>query len=419
MKRFAFVGWTGSTGPAVPAGGRARHLDNLAAAGGEKSKIPDTPTVEAIGPEDFPIDALFFRSSAFSDPQDDEFGAMKWRIGEITPPGTPFDPHVPRVYEWPAVWEKEFSEFTPEIQIPLTAVRPGAMYRVRVRMKDATGRWSHWSDPVEFTTTEPLSPIPQLTSLRITEIMYDPVGDPDFEFIEITNVGSAAVDVTDVSLRSGIEFSFAQSAVEFIEPGEHVVVVQDVMVFPLRYSGKKIRVAGEYRGTLDNEGERIELVYGRDLVIHDFAYKGDWYESTAGGGRSLVIRNPEGALFRWSVRGGWKPSEASGGSPGEAEKVDPRGLQRPGDLNRDGRLTVSDAVVLLRLLFSPDGIELPCGDGTLDYPSNLALVDMDGDGKFSVADPIHFLSFVFRNGPPPALGTECVPLEGCPDACGF
>ena len=31
--------------------------------------------------------------------------------------------------------------------------RAGHTYRVRARVKDATGRWSHYSAPVEFTVT--------------------------------------------------------------------------------------------------------------------------------------------------------------------------------------------------------------------------------------------------------------------------
>ena len=47
----------------------------------------------------------------------------------------------------------EITPFTDEILIPATAVEAGHAYRVRVRMKDNTGRWGHWSDPVQFIPT--------------------------------------------------------------------------------------------------------------------------------------------------------------------------------------------------------------------------------------------------------------------------
>ena len=49
------------------------------------SAIPSTPTVTAAGPAGFPINALSFKASAFSDPQGaGTFAAMKWRIAEVT-----------------------------------------------------------------------------------------------------------------------------------------------------------------------------------------------------------------------------------------------------------------------------------------------------------------------------------------------
>jgi spore coat protein CotH len=58
----------------------------------------------------------------------------------------------PSKYELQAVWESD--ELTVPgnrlIQIPATEIETGRTYRVRSRMKDTTGRWSHWSGPIEF-----------------------------------------------------------------------------------------------------------------------------------------------------------------------------------------------------------------------------------------------------------------------------
>jgi hypothetical protein len=77
--------------------------------------------------------------------------AAKWRIAEIIPADrVKPDPRTPHAYEINALWESEDLEQLGEMAIPAKGVKPGHTYRVRVRVKDNTGRWSHWSEPVEF-----------------------------------------------------------------------------------------------------------------------------------------------------------------------------------------------------------------------------------------------------------------------------
>ena len=83
MMDYAFNGgsWNGGS---VPRGGRAKHLDSYA----RDTDIPETPTISYVGEEGFPLDGLKFESSAFDDPDGkDGFGAMEYRIAEITPVG--------------------------------------------------------------------------------------------------------------------------------------------------------------------------------------------------------------------------------------------------------------------------------------------------------------------------------------------
>lgn len=50
------------------------------------SSIPRTPTITATCPSTYPINALTFETSAFSDPQgSNSFAAMEWRIAEVNP----------------------------------------------------------------------------------------------------------------------------------------------------------------------------------------------------------------------------------------------------------------------------------------------------------------------------------------------
>lgn len=92
-------------------------------------------------------------------------------------------------------------------------------------------------------------------------------------------------------------------------------------------------------------------------------------------------------------------------------------LTRPSDCNSDGDLDISDAVCLLKFLFLGEPDRLPCGDGTKDDPANFLLMDANGGSTVDIADGVYVLNFLFIGGSPPVLGTECVPIRGCPGTC--
>jgi hypothetical protein len=286
-------------------------------------------------------------------------------------------------------------------------------------MLDSTGRWSHWSGPVEFTTAPPAIPFPEQGDLRITEVHYNPLEDSeDLEFIELYNAGARILDLTAVSLTAGVEFAFAGSDVTSLEPGRFAVVVANRRAFTAVYGGLGGALAGEYRGRISNSGERIALTYGKNLPILEFTFDDGWYPETDGLGRSLVLALPDGPAASWSSAAGWKPSAAAGGSPGGADgPASPAGRQLPGDFRQDGRLNISDVAGLLRYLFVDGARRLPCGDGRIDDPTNRALLDASGDSAIDPSDAIHLLRFLFSSGPAPAAGRTCAPLPGCPDAC--
>lgn len=386
----------------------------------EDDRIPEKPTVTAMGHPGFPVDDLVFRTSAFIDPQGSgTFAALMWRIAEVRG----LDPEVPDqrpIYEITPVWTSgEILEFSPDIIIPLSVVGTGRRYRVRVRMKDTTERWSHWSNPVEFTTTPPQTPIPALEDLRISEIMYHPESSAEFEFIEFENRGDETLDLRNVHFLEGIDFSFNGSAVESLGPGEVVVIVRNLDLFATRYDLPSIRVAGEFSGSrLNNTGERLVLGYGQ-MPILDFAWDAAWYPETNGLGASLNIADIDLPAAAWNLQTSWFPSVQRHGTPGH---VDPNrngaggGGVVPGDVNLDGSVDLSDAISFLVLLFQGDK-PLPCEVDDLGQGGNLTLLDANGDGKLDLADVIHQLNYLFNNGDPHHLGTDCVPIEGCADTC--
>jgi hypothetical protein len=166
-----------------------------------------------------------------------------------------------------------------------------------------------------------------IPALRITEINYHPAPPPtnspyqdkDFEFIEIQNTGSNAINLTGARLGGGISFTFAPMP---LNPGESIVVVHNQAAFISRY-GTGIRVAGEFSGSLANAGERLTLVGPLGEPILDFSYDPSWYPITDGGGFSLVAADPTAPTGAWGQAASWRPSSRLGGSPGSTDPTPP------------------------------------------------------------------------------------------------
>ncbi|NQU19688.1 MAG: lamin tail domain-containing protein, partial [Candidatus Nealsonbacteria bacterium] len=305
--------------------------------------IPNKPTLTFTGNPAFPINGISLRTSPFADPQGTAtFAAMEWRIGEVTDPAAPsYDPAAPIHYEVTPVWGSgELTTFDDEITLPPLAIEVGHAYRARVRMQDNTGRWSHWSDPVQFVTSDP-NATALSNSLRITEIMYHPAEptpaeatagftDKDqFEFIELHNIGAVPLDLSDVELTDGVHFVFGTGNVTSLAPDGYAVVVKDVDAFAQRY-GSEVNVAGSYTvetEQLSNGGERITLADAQAGVLFDFDYNDadGWPGRADGKGASLVLIAPDDVPDGESVRAeylsdpdNWQSSVAYLGTPGTA-----------------------------------------------------------------------------------------------------
>jgi hypothetical protein len=279
---------------------------------------------------------------------------------------------------------------------------------------------SAWSAMKEATFVVDLP-----VTLRIVEVLYHPLGPPpaspyddnDFEFIEILNIGAEPQDLTGIRISGGVGFDFTGGSVGSIGPGERVVVVNDLVAFATRYDAAAIRIAGEYDGDLGNSGEQIALMDPLGRAILDFKYYDSWYPETDGGGRSLQIRDPLAAAENWWDFSIWRASWAPLGSPG-IEDVEPSGGgQLPGDINGDGRTDLADAVGLLCSLFVELPERLPCEGQGMGDGGNLAVFDLSGDAGVDITDPVHLLHYLFLGGPSPALGSECVRVAGCAEAC--
>ena len=111
----------------------------------DEALIPGTPSILKRG------DGTFAAKLAASRGRSTALAGLAWRIAEVTVPSAPtFDPHQPRLYEIGPIWESGELPVT-ETTLKLPDDRnwnEGAVYRLRLRVKDSAGRWSHWSSPL-------------------------------------------------------------------------------------------------------------------------------------------------------------------------------------------------------------------------------------------------------------------------------
>ena len=239
------------------------------------------------------------------------------------------------------------------------------------------------------------------------------------EFIELKNIGDEEISLAGIRFGRGVIFDFGDALVDTLAPGQVAVVVNEPDAFIARY-GEDIPILGEYRGSMSDRSETIQLLGPLGQPIFEFVYTETWHPTTDGQGYSLVNVSSDAPVDTLGEAASWRPSALLLGTPGVHGEEVPQpqgGLQVGGDLDQDGSLSITDAVVLLQFLFQANGLELPCGGNGLDDEGNRTLLDNDGSGLVNITDAVHILSFLFQGGGPPALGLECVRIEGCPDAC--
>ena len=165
----------------------------------------------------------------------------------------------------------------------------------------------------------PVEPTPQ-------ELAVNPAAgfvEDDFEYVELKNIGDTRVDLVGVEFIRGILFSFRDSSVTTLRPGEIALVVKNRAAFQTRY-GNLNNIAGEYAGHLDNGGETIRLNDAAGSAILNFGYQDEWYPLTDGVGFSVVVFNENARADDLTNQAGWRPSTYVGGSPQQNDPAPPR-----------------------------------------------------------------------------------------------
>ncbi|HYG22244.1 MAG TPA: lamin tail domain-containing protein [Verrucomicrobiae bacterium] len=146
---------------------------------------------------------------------------------------------------------------------------------------------------------------PNISSVRINEIMYHPISElDDDEYLELHNRSGAPVSLAGWQIQDGIQFTFPLGAV--IVAGGFVVVAKNAAHLMAKYPQlHAANTFGNYSGSLRNSGERIALVMPDDVVADGvttiiqitmdevtYADGGRWGRWSDGGGSSLELIDP-------------------------------------------------------------------------------------------------------------------------------
>ncbi|MBI5384840.1 MAG: lamin tail domain-containing protein [Verrucomicrobia bacterium] len=214
---------------------------------------------------------------------------------------------------------------------------------------------TNWSALVEALFYPPQD----LTALALTEIMFNPravgaTNGDEFEFLELKNTGTNALDLSVLTFAAGLSFTFPNGTV--LAPGQFFVLARNTNAFAAKYPG--VAVHGVYGGRLDNGGERLTLSYPFGGNVFSVAYDdaAPWPVTPDNYGFSLV---PKSGVAAQAPDDGakWRASTNPGGSPGAD---DPAPIIAPVVLNEVLSASVPPAVDTIEL-FNPTASNVDLG----------------------------------------------------------
>lgn len=208
--------------------------------------------------------------------------------------------------------------------------------------------------------------------VRISEIMYNPIGGSLYEFIELHNPAANAVNLSGCYLE-GITFIFPQGSV--LPPGSRFVLGSntDTNAWKVRYPSAN--PVGWFTGSLNNAGERIELrdANGILLTAVDYSDTGGWPEAPDVLGKSLELINPNGNP---DDPANWQASATTNGTPGTANSTPPAPSVVLNEIMAVNFSAVSNATTF------PDWIELRNLTASNLSLANWSLSDDGNERKF-------------------------------------
>ncbi len=192
---------------------------------------------------------------------------------------------------------------------------------------------SPWSGLVEKRFSD--LPAAGPGDLAMTEIHYRPsppsaaelgiIPDAtraDFEFVELWNPGTNALDLSPLQFVEGVSFRFSDAFITVLEPNERAVIVRNLAAFRIR-NGLEAIILGEFADGLSATGEALRVTDAAGRTVIDVEYRDEWHPATDGLGFSLVPADESNGAHVWIHRNDWRASTRPGGSPGQPDPAAP------------------------------------------------------------------------------------------------
>jgi hypothetical protein len=178
-----------------------------------------------------------------------------------------------------------------------------------------------WFDNFIITGTEDTATIMEINQndIIINEIFIDPIpsiGLPKYEYIELYNTTSFAVDLTDWIITIGTTDKVFPPSI--IEADSFVILIKENIADSFPNNISKIGLSSV---SLTNEASEIILKDNDDAIINAISYTDKWYndDNKSDGGWSIERINP--ALF-CEGKNNWRASKSNiGGTPGKQNSV--------------------------------------------------------------------------------------------------
>ncbi len=223
------------------------------------------------------------------------FAALEWRVGEWSDPNNSFyDGDCGVKYEIDTHWQSGEITVAPivgaagQFTIPAEAnLKEKRTYLIRVRHKNTSGEWSHWSQPAKVVPTPATNA--NASDLVINEIMYNPNESKHAEFVELHNKGNTTIDLTHYEFTDGFEYTFPDGA--SIPAGEYICIAQDSADFLKAYGYYPF---GDFKGALNNSGELLKLRGPFRTIVDTVRFTDSipWPESADDGFYSIALKDP-------------------------------------------------------------------------------------------------------------------------------
>lgn len=207
----------------------------------------------------------------------------------------------------------------------LSAFAVEGLLRYHIRATDNTGKVTfHPYGGAQYAAElEIADPPRQIVVTEVNYHAYDPTPAEtnlgfstadDFDFIELFNAGTNAVNLTGWKITDGIGGTLTSNV---LAAGEYAVVVKSTNAFRARYTNANIRILGTFTGNLKNSSETFNLedTGGKIIASVTYADSGNWPRRPDGDGSSLELLDVEAD---YNDPFSWRASSLYGGSPGSA-----------------------------------------------------------------------------------------------------